>query len=216
MLRREFVAGIGVLSVFGSRMTRAAVKDPLPQEGVEFIYRVLFGGNEIGTQKVSIRQHDTAGHVVVEHQIKLEVRILFAVAYALEHRSTEVWEGFTLKSVHSETIENTEQTVVEGEATEAGFRIRNAHQSERVVQEGVVTSDSFWLAAAMKSPKVINTRTGDTASPDLKDLGNGRWHLKANFDHGPIEATMRFDGDFLVEANVDSDGHTVRMERIDT
>jgi hypothetical protein len=206
MLRREFVAGIGVLSVFGSRMTRAAVKDPLPQEGVEFIYRVLFGGNEIGTQKVSIRQHDTAGHVVVEHQIKLEVRILFAVAYALEHRSTEVWEGFTLKSVHSETIENTEQTVVEGEATEAGFRIRNAQ----------VTSDSFWLAAAMKSPKVINTRTGDTASPDLKDLGNGRWHLKANFDHGPIEATMRFDGDFLVEANVDSDGHTVRMERIDT
>lgn len=214
MLRRKFVAGIGFFSVFGPQMTRAAVKDPLPPEGVEFIYRVLFGGSEIGTQTVSIRQHDTAGHVVVEHQIKLEVRILFAVAYALEHRSTEVWEGFTLKSVHSETIENTERTVVKGEATEAGFRIRNA-QSEWVVQEGAVTSDSFWLAAAMKSPTVINTRTGETASPDLKDLGNGRWHLKANFDHGPIEATMRFDGDFLVEADVDSDGHTVRMERID-
>jgi hypothetical protein len=50
----------------------------------------------------------------------------------------------------------------------------------------------------------------------MKDLGNGRWHLKANFDHGVIEATVRFDGNFLVEAEVDSDGHTVRMERIDT
>jgi hypothetical protein len=30
---------------------------------------------------------------VVEHQIKLEVRILFAVAYALEHRSTESLGG---------------------------------------------------------------------------------------------------------------------------
>jgi hypothetical protein len=215
MLRREFVAGIGFFSVFGPQMAQAAVKDPLPPEGVEFVYRVLFSGSEIGTQKVAIRQHDAAGHVVVEHETKLEVRILFAVAYALEHRSTEVWEGFTLKSIQSETIENDERTLVEGEATESGFRILSAH-SETVIPEGAVTSDSFWLAAAMTSPKVINTRTGDTASPDLKDLGNGRWHLKANFDHGPIEATVRFDGDFLVEAEVDSDGHTVRMERLDT
>jgi hypothetical protein len=215
MLRREFVAGIGFFSVFGPQMAQAAVKDPLPPEGVEFVYRVLFSGSEIGTQKVAIRQHDAAGHVVVEHETKLEVRILFAVAYALEHRSTEIWEGFTLKSIQSETIENDERTLVEGEATESGFRIRNT-QSETVIPEGAVTSDSFWLAAAMTSPKVINTRTGDTASPDLRDLGNGRWHLKANFDHGPIEATVRFDGDFLVEAEVDSDGHTVRMERLDT
>jgi hypothetical protein len=215
MLRREFVAGIGFFSVFGPQMAQAAVKDPLPPEGVEFVYRVLFSGSEIGTQKVAIRQHDAAGHVVVEHETKLEVRILFAVAYALEHRSTEIWEGFTLKSIQSETIENDERTLVEGEATESGFRIRNT-QSETVIPEGAVTSDSFWLAAAMTSPKVINTRTGDTASPDLRDLGNGRWQLKANFDHGPIEATVRFDGDFLVEAEVDSDGHTVRMERLDT
>ncbi len=214
MMRRDFLTRIGFLSVFGPQMARAAVNDPLPPQGVEFIYRVLFSGSEIGTQKVTIRQHDTAGHVVVEHETKLKVRIFFAVAYALEHRSTEVWEGFTLKSVQSETIENDERTLVEGQAMKAGFLIRNA-QSETVVPGEAVTSDSFWLAAAMTSPRVINTRTGDTASPDLRDLGNGRWHLKANFEHGPVEATVHFDGDFLVEAEVDSDGHTVRMERLD-
>ncbi len=213
MLRREFMAGIGLLSVFSSQIAKAAVKDPLPSEGVKFTYRVFFGDSEIGTQKVSIREHDKAGHVVVEHETKLEVRIFFAIAYALDHRSTEIWEGFNLKSVRSTTIENDERTVVEGEATEKGFRVHNG-QSEWIVPGGAVTSDSFWLAAAMDAPRVVNTRTGEWVSLDVKELGNGRWHLNAEFAHGPVEATVRFDGDFMAEAKVESDGHVVRMERI--
>jgi hypothetical protein len=214
MQRREFVTGFGILTAFGPQIARAAVRDPLPPEGVEFTYRVLFSDSEIGEQRVIIREHDKTGHVVIEHEVKLEVRILFAVAYALDHRSTEVWEGFTLKSVRSETIENDERTVIEGEATKDGFRIR-AGESEMVTPAGAVTSDSFWVAAAMEAPKVVNARTGETATPAVKDLGNGRWHLKADFEHGLVEATVRFEGDFLAEAEVDSNGHTVKLVRVD-
>ncbi len=67
----------------------------------------------------------------------------------------------------------------------------------------------------MESANVMYTRTGNTASPQVTKLGKNQWHLEADFSHAPIESTMRFDGDFLAEAKIDSDGHTVELMRID-
>ena len=77
-----------------------------------------------------------------------------------------------------------------------------------------MSSDSFWIAAATGSGRIINTRSGESATPVIEPLEDGRVHLRARFDHGAVEATLRFDGDFLVEAEIDSDGHTVRLERM--
>ena len=213
MKRREFLTGIGLLAAFGPGEVSAAVNDALPPEGVVLNYRALFNGSDIGYQRIRIRQHDAAGHIVVEHDTKLEVRILFAVAYSLEHRSTEVWEGFTLKSVDSETIENNQRTLVKGHATVKGFHFDNQN-NEWLTPGDLVTADSFWVAAALQAASVVNTRTGDTAVPVLKKVGEDRWHLSAAFAHGEIEARLEFDGGFLREAEVDSDGHRVRLVRV--
>lgn len=213
MKRREFLTGIGLLAAFGPRGVSAVVNDVLPPEGVVLNYRALFNGSDIGHQRIRIRQHDAAGHVVVEHDTKLEVRILFSVAYSLEHRSTEVWEGFTLKSVDSETIENDRRTLVKGHATEKGFHFDNQN-NEWLTRGDLVTADSFWVATALQAASVVNTRTGDTAVPVLKQVGEDRWYLSAAFAHGAIEATLEFDGGFLREAEVDSDGHRVRLVRV--
>lgn len=212
MLRRDFIAGMGMLTAFGPQLASAAVRNPLPSKGVEIVYQVIYGGNEIGTQTVRIRDHDIDGHVVIEHEMSAEVRVLFARVYALDHRSTEVWEGFRLKSLRSETIENDERSVIEGEAAESGFRVRKGDQ-DWLVPEGAVPTDSFWLAAALESAHVINTRTGESAKPVVKKLADNRWHLKAEFEHGDIEATMHFDGDFLDMAEIDSGGHKVTLAR---
>lgn len=213
MQRREFLTGMGMLAAFGPRAVSAVVDDVLPPEGVVLNYRVLFNDSDIGHQQIRIREHDLDGHVVVEHEAKFEVRILFAVAYSLEHRSTEVWEGFTLKSVESETIENDKRTVVEGRAADEGFHLNN-QKSKWLTRGNLVTADSFWVAAALEAARVVNTRTGDTAVPILKKVGKDRWHLSAAFSHGAIEATLDFDGGFLREAEVDSDGHRVRLVRV--
>jgi hypothetical protein len=189
------------------------VNDVLPAEGVVLNYRVLFNGGDIGYQRIRIREHDVAGHVVVEHDTKLEVRILFAVAYSLDHKSTEVWEGFTLKSVKSETVENDQRTLVDGRATDKGFRLDN-QKSQWLTPGELVTADSFWIAAALEAASVVNTRTGDTAKPVLKKIGEDRWHLSAAFVHGAVAATLEFDNGFLREAEVDSDGHLVRLVRV--
>ena len=157
--------------------------------------------------------HDVAGHVVVEHDTKLEVRILFAVAYSLDHKSTEVWEGFTLKSVKSETVENDQRTLVDGRATDKGFRLDN-QKSQWLTPGELVTADSFWIATALEAASVVNTRTGDTAKPVLKKIGDDRWHLSAAFAHGAVAATLEFNDGFLREAEVDSDGHLVRLVRV--
>ncbi|MCH8167629.1 MAG: hypothetical protein IID49_06320 [Proteobacteria bacterium] len=214
MHRREFAVGVGIVGILGPHVAWAVVKSKLPPEGVEIDYRVLYHGRDIGTQKVMIRQHDKADHVVVEHEVKLEVRILFAVAYSLDHRSTEIWRGFELQSIKSDTTENGDHYVVEGEATQDGFSIRKdgvAFPAPR----NLVTTDSFWLASAMSAPEVMNVRTGEIAKPVIKQLGDNRWHLKAAFPHGVVEATMRFSGDFLAEADVDNEGHKIRIERIE-
>jgi len=213
MQRRDFLTGMGLLVALGPRAVSAVVNEVLPAEGVVLNYRVLFNGSDIGYQRVRIREHDVDGHVVVEHDTKLEVRILFAVAYSLEHRSTEVWEGFTLKSVKSETVENDQRTLVDGRATDKGFRLDN-QKSQWLTPGELVTADSFWIAAALEAASVVNTRTGDTAKPVLKKIGDDRWHLSAAFAHGAVDATLEFDNGFLREAEVDSDGHLVRLVRV--
>ena len=204
---------MAVLAAFGPRVLQAAVRDPLPAEGVELTYKVSYGEQEIGEQKVSIRQHDEAGHVVVAYSTKLKVRILFTTAYELNHNSTEVWDGFTLKSLRSKTIEDGEQFEVQGEATSEGFRVRQG-LSDWTAPDDSVTTDSFWVAAALTAPNVINARSGQSSALQVTDLGNGRWRLVAEFDDGPIKATLRFDGDFLAEADVNSEGHVVNFQRV--
>ena len=192
MQRRNFLTGMGLLAALGPRAVSAVVNDVLPPEGVVLNYRVLFNGSDIGHQRV---------------------RILFAVAYSLDHKSTETWEGFTLKSVKSDTLENDQRTVVDGRATDEGFRLDN-QKSQLLAPGELVTADSFWIAAALEAARVVNTRTGDTAKPVLQKIGEDRWHLSAAFAHGAVDATLEFDNGFLREAEVDSDGHLVRLVRV--
>lgn len=214
MQRRAFLTGFGALGVMRPELSWAVVKGTLPPEGFSLDYQVLFGDSDIGRQRVLIRSHDTSDHVVVEHEVHLKVRILFATAYSLEHRSTERWNGFELQSVQSDTMENGERYTVVGKARDDGFVVRN-RDNEILAPRSMVTADSFWLASSLTAPEIMNTRTGEIAKPEVTSLGPDRWHVKAAFPHGLTEATLQFDGAFLAHAEIDSDGHTVKFERQD-
>lgn len=213
MDRRNFLLGLGILGALGPRVANSVVKNSLPPEGAGLFYQLIFGDSVIGSQRIKIRSHDDKDHVIVDHEVDMEVRVLFTVAYSLKHRSTEVWNGYNLISIDSETKENNQNHVIKGNATHGDFVLHNENGALDV-RGNVVTLDSFWLASAMSTPKLINTRNGDIAIPKSKSLGNGRWHLKADFPHGPIEATMKFNGDFLEQAEIDSAGHIVKIKRM--
>lgn len=212
--RRDFLLSLGALGLAGPYAAMGKLKGEIPHEGVELDYRVLFGGNEIGHQTISVSHHDQPGKIAVNYKIDLEVRILFAVAYSLEHDSTEVWDHHRkLHAIKSRTVENGKTSLVHGGLEQGGFHVKGNNGVHKGPGD-MITSDSFWLAAALDSHSVMNTRTGDIAKPKVKKLKEGHYHLKAEFAHGPIEANLHYKDDFLLEAEIDSDGHVIRFERI--
>ena len=213
MKRRDFVVGLGLLGMAGPVLSLTSIKEKLPPEGFSLKYQVFYGGNEIGSQTVSITEHTEGDHLVIEHSIDLEVRILFAVAYSLEHKSKEIWStDRRLISVEAETIENGDKALVKGLHKDDGFHI-NGGFGEHTGLNSLVTSDSFWVASAMEAPLIMNVRTGDLAKPQISSIDDGKFHLKADFEHGPVEAKLEYEGDFLKLAEIDSDGHIVKFVR---
>ena len=77
-----------------------------------------------------------------------------------------------------------------------------------------MTSDSFWLLSALDSHSVLNARTGEIASPVVKQLSKEHYHLNAKFPHGQINANLYFKDDYLKKAVIDSNGHIVTFELI--
>jgi hypothetical protein len=214
MKRRDFVAGLGLLGMVGPALSMNAIREILPEEGFNLKYRVSYGGNEIGHQEVSITEHIEGDHLVIEHTIELEVKILFAVAYSLQHKSTEVWStDRRLISVEAETIENGDKALVKGLHKEDGFHIAGNY-GEHTGLDSLVTSDSFWVASAMQAPMIMNVRTGDLAKPQISTTDDGKFHLKADFERGAVEAKLEYEGNFLKQAEIDSDGHLVKFVKV--
>lgn len=210
--RRDLLVGLGLYGLISSaKGGMKSVNAEFPSDGLELKYRVFYGGNEIGYQKISVKKH--ADDVVIEHETKLEVRVLFAIAYSLDHISTEVWApNHQLVSINSTTIENGEKTEVLGRQRGNGLHIQGGY-GEHAELNSIVTTDSFWFASALQNPMIINTRTGDVAEAKVSRIEENRFHVKADFAHGSVEAKLRFDNNFLVDAEIDSDGHIVRFMR---
>ena len=216
MDRRDFLTGLGMAGILGPSLANATtgsgVHAALPAGGVELGYNLSFGGSEIGRQVVRIRSHDLQDHVVIDHEVNAEVRLLFAVVFSLKHESTEIWDGLTLRSVRSNTLQNGENSDVLAERVSDGFRIKNPTE-ERILAGSIVTIDSFWFAAAIDDPNILNTRTGEIAECQRRSLGQDRWHITAPFAHGTIETKVEFRDGYLLEAEIDSDGHTLMIQR---
>ena len=214
MKRRDFILGLGLMGLAGPALNMTSIKEKLPAEGFKLDYRVFYGGNEIGMQSVAITEHIEGDHLVIEHDINLQVKILFAVAYSLEHKSREIWStDKRLISVEAETIENGDKALVKGMHKDDGFHI-NGNYGEHTGLNSLVTSDSFWIASAMQAPMIMNVRTGDLAKPDITPINENSFHLKADFEHGAVDAKLEYEEDFLKHAEIDSDGHIVKFERV--
>lgn len=214
MNRREFMAGIGLLALVPTAFGMQELHNSLPDEGFQLRYKVSLGDTEIGHQEVVITKHTKDDHLVIKHSMDVKVRMLFAVVYSLQHESTEVWTvDKRLVSVDAETVENGEPRVVNGLHKDDGFHIEGEFGEHKGLNSAV-TTDSFWLASAMEAPSIINVKTGELAKPAVTQLADGSREMSVEFPHGAVVARLKFDGDFLDYAEIDSDGHVVKFEKV--
>lgn len=119
-----------------------------------------------------------------------------------------MWDGQTLKSLYSEGSENGSDFVVQGEAVRNGFAV-SGPQGDFTAPPDVATTESVWRTSALRKPHLVDTVKGRVVQPLVHPLDDGRWHL----EHGKLKADIRFDGEFMADADVDKDGHQVRFVR---
>ncbi len=211
MNRRDFILAAATSALLLPATSRSAVshKDLSAGDTLQFDYRILFGDSDIGHHRVSITK-DPSGLISVEHERRMEIRLLFVRVYAFQQRSRELWDGQSLKRLDADGEENGKGFVVQGREVEGeGFAV-SGPQGDLLGPQDLATTESFWVSSTLNKPHLLDTVKGKVVKPRVERLDDGRWHL----EHGDIQADIRFDGDFMSDADVDNDGHSVRFVRV--
>ncbi len=212
MNRRSFVLGTAssLLVASASDAETFSLKKLVPNKKVVFRYRIFFGGHVVGHHNVTVHKwsHDL---VEIEHNVAMEIRLLLITAYKLEMKSREVWKGLDrkrLQRLKSVSVEDGVQRVFDGRAVGGGFSLRSGARV-RILPGDVATEQSFWFSGILHRPHLIDTQSGKLLRPIIRKLPSGHWYM----EYGKVKAKLRFNGDILVEAEVDHDGHMAKIVR---
>ena len=166
-------------------------------------YGVWRNGRELGTHVITLHATPSGG-LVVEHKIRILVKVLFVTAYRYEADRTETWDAAgRLLAVHTKTNDNGHE-----------MEVTNASPPPRVGVPG-----PGWDAFASAPPaQVIDPDTGrleavtvSAPTPEVLALGGKPTTCDRVSLHGEVESTMWFapDGSMVKERLRARDGSTV-------
>ena len=111
---------------------------------------------EIGSYTNHIK--DTGDEVSVRNEIRIVVKILFAVAHAQNGDNTEVWRNGRLVSYQGVTKENGEEIKITGRADGKQFVIETPEG--RVEAPAHVSPNNPWSMGILKASVLMGTKSG--------------------------------------------------------
>ena len=101
---------------------------------------------------------DDGGHVAVNNEIDIKVKVFLAIAHSEKSKSKEIWKDGRLISFYDVTKENGQKTVVTGKAEGSRF-IVDAPDGEKEAPAGIFPNNP-WSKAILKAPLLLGTKTG--------------------------------------------------------
>jgi len=124
-------------------------------DGIDFtVYRN--GDSEMGWHRLRFtRDGDT---VVMEKQIRFQVKLAFITAYRYEHDNREVWHGGKLISLDTRTNDDGADHWVRGRATDAGFAVESSRGN--LIAPADVIPTSYWNIATIGAKTLLDTQRG--------------------------------------------------------
>jgi hypothetical protein len=157
--RRAFLmAGLaGAVSCAFPRLAHAVTAIGLASAAGNRRFSVLYKGHRIGAH--TILYSSESGDTRINTEIQLKIKIAFFTVFAFSHRSEETWRDGQLMTLKSETVENGETLVVEGEQTPDGFRVVSKG-GPFIAPTATLTSNSLWTPAVMEQDTVIDAQHG--------------------------------------------------------
>jgi hypothetical protein len=206
MKRRQFLALAASTLTWAAGPALAYTK-PLPRTGLRIRYGLRFAGADVGHHEVSVRA-EPSGLIAISHDRTLAIRILRVTVYSRSLKSREWWDGERLVRLESEQVKNGKRVHVKGTREGDAF-IGTGPSGAFESRAGLATTEGFWSAEALARERIIDTWTGELFVPNLRAHGAGRWSMT----YGDTRTVLEYDGDLLMRAEFESEGHTVHMER---
>jgi hypothetical protein len=208
MRRRQFLAlAAGPLALAAKPVIGRATTSEV-DAGLDVGYRLRFAGADVGHHAVSVRT-EPSGLTVVRHDRAMDIRMLRIRVYSRSLNSREWWDGDQLVRLESEQVKNGKRAHIRGAKSGEVF---TGTGPEGIFESraSLATTEAFWTAETLERERIIDTWTGELFAPQLRAVGSGRWAMT----YGDTRLVLEYDGDLLLRAEFESEGHTVHMERV--
>ena len=184
-----------------------SLKEPLPAEGTNFEYDIVYDGEVVGSHRIGVEH--SGKNIKISHKRHIEVDVLFVKAFSEEHEAVELWSNAAeLLSVDGFSDRNGERLVIHGKREGEKFQISYGGRTE-VVPMPVATDDSYWATNSTSQNRVISVARAKTISYRGKKGGSGDSRLEAD----GMSISLVFEGDFLKAATIVDNGKTVQYRR---
>lgn len=212
--RRHFFLGASNLALWPLLARAGKLDEQLPASGAKLRFAVRLDKADAGRHHITFR--DDKGHVHIEHEMDILLKIAFVTAYSLKHTSTETWSGIgrdaQLLSLSSETMEDGTNHKINGNAGKDYFSIETYH-GEIAAPLDIATTNSFWADAAILRPHLIDSMDGSLIQSRVDEISTtveGRVqkeHVRLHADDRSAEAW--FENDILVSGKMLRKGHAI-------
>ncbi len=152
----------------GGMMTPALANDPdeaLPQN---LYFDVTINGDPMGYHYVEYSRD--GDELVVDINIDLRVKFAFITVFKYIHENQERWQGDTLMSLRSETLDSGDNFFVNAQREDGILAVEGSRGEYEV--EGSVASTTYWNYSSMTgNDRMLNSQKGDLLDYTLTRQG---------------------------------------------
>jgi hypothetical protein len=157
-------------------------------------FSVVWKGDPIGTQSLSVTRSGSALDVAVD--IDIAVKVLGVTAYSYKMQNRERWEGDTLISMSASTRDGGKKSFAKANRKSGKLMVNGSGFSGEVPGDAVTTT--YWSPAFLKRGDWISSQTGKLLKVKSSAAGKETLKLKG----GAINASryrVRGSGGFAVD-----------------
>lgn len=127
------------------------------------------GDSPMGWHRLGFRRE--GDRLVVDVDIRFEVKVAFFTVYRFVHTNREVWQGDRLVSLETSTDDDGTRRWVRGRATPGGFAVESSHGA--LLAPADVVPSSYWNnLRTIGAARILDTQRGALMDVRVEPLGD--------------------------------------------
>lgn len=135
-------------------------------------FQVLLDGKPIGEHSFTVRGNGQ--QLQATNEARFAVKFLGFTAYTYQHNNTERWQNHCLTQMNAQTNDNGQALTVQAAPQVAQGRTVVEVKTNEAAQNvaGCLKSFAYWHLPYLKTPRLLNSQTGEVMQVQLQKVGN--------------------------------------------